>query len=106
MRNRVYILQGVATQVLQFELKSTKAPDAIDRGWFECNHDRSGDAKEFRRDARHNITCTMTLAFTVVDRFKRSKHQAIVGRTASGKRKAGNREGAEDVGIGSQNLLG
>src|SRR5207302_8431518 len=56
-------------------------------------------------DPGANITGTVTLAFALVDRLRRSEDQAVVGRAAAGERKSRYRECAEDIRISAQNLL-
>ncbi len=105
VRNGVQVLQRVAAQVLQLELESAEAADAVDRRRLKGHHDRSGNAEQLWRNTRHDVAGRMSLAFAVVNRLQRSEDQSVVRRTAAGEREAGNREGAEDVGIGPQNLL-
>src|SRR5207302_7660446 len=66
VRDRVDVLHRIAAQVLQLELKSAEAPNAIDGGRLEGNHDRSRNAEEFRRDARDNVAGGVALAFAII----------------------------------------
>ena len=104
VRNRVEVLQRIAAQVLQLELESAEAADALNRRRFEGHHDRSRNAEQLGRDARHDVAGRVSFAFAVVDRLQRREDQSVVRRTAAGQREAGNREGAEDIRIGPQNL--
>ena len=64
-----------------------------------------GTPNSFGDNARHNVAGRVPLAFALVNRFQRSEDQAVVRRAAAGERKAGNREGAEHIGIGPQDLF-
>src|SRR4029077_112999 len=78
VRNGVDILESIATEILQLKLESTKTSQALDRGWFERRHDRSGNREQFWRDSRHNIAGRVSFTFAVVNRLQRSEDEAVV----------------------------
>src|SRR5207237_5168459 len=53
VRDGVDVLQGVATQILQFKLKSAKAADAMDYGRLELHHDSSWDTEQLESYPNH-----------------------------------------------------
>src|SRR5439155_15134473 len=98
--NRVDVLQRVTSQVLQLELESAEASNAIDCGRLKCHNDGTRNAEQFRRYAGHNVTGSMALAFAVVNRFQRSEDEAVIWRTAAGKRKSRNGKCAKNIRVG------
>jgi hypothetical protein len=78
VRNRVDVLQGVASQVLQLELETAEAPNTLNCRRLKRHHDRARDAEKLWRNPCHNIAGCVPFTFAIVDRLQRREDQTVV----------------------------